>query len=212
MKFYPGLLYAALMLITVSCNRRVEEKGPIVVKGNIQAGSEGIQPFGPLDQSPMDMSYFPPDYPLLKMNGTDTNSLLARVIYSRPQKKHRRIFGDSIPAIVLYGREWRLGANEASEIEFFRDVVIQGQRVPKNRYVIYCFPYPDKWSIVLNSNLHSWGLHMEPGHDQFRFDIPVEKQNPPAEYFTMLFDSTSTGARLLMAWDDVKAYLPVDTK
>jgi hypothetical protein len=34
---------------------------------------------------------------------------VARVIYSRPQKADRTVFGD----LVEYGKVWRLGANEA---------------------------------------------------------------------------------------------------
>jgi hypothetical protein len=40
---------------------------------------------------------------------------VARLIYSRPTKNGRVIFGD----LLEYGKVWRLGANEATEIEFF---------------------------------------------------------------------------------------------
>ena len=68
-----------------------------------------------LDKSPMDMSYSPQNYPIIKMNGKTTAQPVARVIYGRPQKAGRVIFG----GIVAYDQIWRLGANEATEIEFF---------------------------------------------------------------------------------------------
>src|ERR1700741_4977067 len=71
-----------------------------------------------LDKSPMDMSYYPQNYPNLKMNGKVNDAPIARVVYSRPQKNGRQIFG----GIVKYGEVWRLGANEDTEIEFFRNV------------------------------------------------------------------------------------------
>ena len=40
----------------------------------------------PTDKSPMDMSYYPGNYPVLKINDKITEALAARVIYSRPQK------------------------------------------------------------------------------------------------------------------------------
>ena len=43
-----------------------------------------------------------------------TEPLAARVVYSRPKKEGRTIFG----GLVEYGQVWRLGANEATEIEF----------------------------------------------------------------------------------------------
>src|SRR4051812_36369771 len=66
----------------------------------------------PVDKSPMDMSYYPNSYPVLKIQDKITEPLVARVIYSRPQKNGRTIFGE----LLEYGQVWRLGANEASEI------------------------------------------------------------------------------------------------
>ena len=45
---------------------------------------EAANPYATHDQSPMDMSYYPPDYPVLRMNGADSGVLLARVIYIYP--------------------------------------------------------------------------------------------------------------------------------
>ena len=80
-----------------------------------------------LDKSPMDMSYFPVDYPILKIQDKVTGPPVVRVLYSRPQKKGRVLFGD----LVQYGQVWRLGANEATEIEFFKDVKIDEKKVKK---------------------------------------------------------------------------------
>lgn len=44
-----------------------------------------------LDKSPMDMSYWPDSYPLLKMNGKVKDLPVARIIFSRPQKNNRRM-------------------------------------------------------------------------------------------------------------------------
>ncbi len=170
---------------------------------------ESVNPYATHDQSPMDMSYFPQDYPVLRMNGTDSVKLLARVIYSRPQKKGRNIFGDTEKSLRQYGKEWRLGANEATEIEFFKPVTIAGKKIDKGRYIIYCIPYPDKWTIILNSNLYTWGLHMDATKDIFKTDIPTSEQSPVIEDFTMVFEPASYGTDLLMTWDNVKAVLPI---
>ncbi len=171
--------------------------------------SQQANPYVPYDQSPMDMSYYPPDYPLLKMNGTDTSAPVARVIYSRPQKKGRVIFGSTEQSLRQYGKEWRLGANEATEIEFFRDVIIAEKKINKGRYIIYCTPYAGKWTIVLNNNLYTWGLHMDVTKDIFKTDIPVLTQSPVIEDFTMQFLSAPSGAELIMTWDNVKTVLPI---
>jgi hypothetical protein len=157
------------------------------------------------DKSPMDMIYYPVDYPKLKMSGDPSEPLIARVIYSRPQKDNRIIFGD----LVQYGSIWRLGANEATEIEFFKDVRIDNQKVNKGRYVLYCIPYENKWTLVLNNDLFTWGLKIDTTKDAYKFTIPVAKTRYPYEAFTMEFEKAGKGMQLVMEWDSVKAALPV---
>lgn len=158
-----------------------------------------------LDKSPMDMCYYPVDYPKLKMSGNVSEPLIARLIYSRPQKNNRVIFGN----LIKYGSAWRLGANEATEIEFFKDVNITGKRVQKGRYVIYCVPQPNNWTIVLNTDLYTWGLKIDSTRDQYKFNIPVAKTRFPYELFTMEFEKADKGMQLNMEWDSLKASLPI---
>ena len=102
----------------------------------------------PVDKSPMDMCYYPNNYPVLKIQDKATEPAIARVIYSRPQKNGRLIFGD----LVEYGKVWRLGANEATEIEFFRSVKIGDKKIEKGRYTLYAIPAEDTWTIILNKD------------------------------------------------------------
>ncbi|MCO5234949.1 MAG: DUF2911 domain-containing protein [Chitinophagaceae bacterium] len=159
-----------------------------------------------LDQSPLDILYYPPEYPKLKMIGKESSPPVFRIIYSRPQKNGRAIFG----ALIKYNEPWRLGANEATEIEFFEPVVIQHQEIPTGRYRLYCIPTPAEWTLVLNSDLYSWGLKTDPAKDLFRFTIPTIPTRPPVEVFSMETTEGAPGEALLwIAWDDVKAVLPI---
>jgi len=165
-----------------------------------------------IDKSPMDMIYFPVNYPAQKMIDPALANPVARVIYSRPQKKGRPLFTDSstaLNAIQLYGHEWRLGANEATEIEFFKPVTINGKGIAPGRYIMYCIPYPGTWKIILNTNLYSWGLHIDKTKDLVEIDVPVIKNAIDIEYFTMLFQASANGCDLVMAWGDTKVVLPV---
>lgn len=101
-----------------------------------------------LDNSPLDMSYYPVDYPVLKIQNKISEPLIARVVYSRPQKRGRKLFGD----LVTYGEVWRLGANEATEIEFFRDVKVDNKVIKKGRYTLYALVNQDKWTLILDGN------------------------------------------------------------
>lgn len=202
---FANVFFLALVLGWVSCNEKPEPKGEDTPNMPAQVPQVAANPNGLIDQSPMDIVYYPLEYPKLKMSGEINTSPVMRVIYSRPQKKGRAIFGH----LQKYGQPWRLGANEATEIEFFQNVTIQNKAVKAGRYVIYCIPEPTEWQIVLNSHLFSWGLHFDSTKDIQHFKIPVESVKNPVEYFTMTFQDRDKGANLVMAWDTVMAKLPI---
>ena len=158
-----------------------------------------------IDKSPMDMIYFPVDYPKIKMANGTTTPPVARVIYSRPHLAKRHLFHD----LLKYEEPWRLGANESTEIDFYKAATIQGKKIVPGRYILYCIPHPETWTIVLNSNIDSWGLEQDSKKDIQRFEVPVTTNNPSQEYFTMQFQKADKGANLEMSWDNVAAELPI---
>jgi Protein of unknown function (DUF2911) len=160
----------------------------------------------PVDKSPMDMSYYPANYPILKIQDKVTEPLYMRLIYSRPQKNSREVFG----GLVEYGQIWRLGANEAVEIEFFRDAKIGSSKVKKGRYTLYAIPNQDKWTMILNRDTDTWGaFKYDQKKDILRYDIRPEKQPDSVESYSMYFEKAGTGVNLVIAWDNIKAALPI---
>jgi hypothetical protein len=159
-----------------------------------------------MDKSPLDICYYPVNYPLLKIQDKVTDPLVARVVYSRPQKKGRKLFGE----LVEYGQVWRLGANEATEIEFFRDATIDNKKVKKGRYTIYALVDTDKWTLILNKETDTWGaFRYDMQKDILRTTVPVQKSESVAEIFSMEFQKTKTGASLVITWDDIVVELPI---
>jgi len=159
-----------------------------------------------LDKSPMDMSYWPSNFPMLKLSGKASGEPFARVIYGRPQKNGRTLFGD----IVQYNTIWRLGANEATEIEFFVPVKIEGKLVPKGRYTLYSIPNESNWILILNTDNFSWGnFSYNAKKDLLRVQVPVIKTMDTTEAFTLYFEETNLGAGLIILWDQVKVMLPI---
>jgi hypothetical protein len=201
-KKYCGALFIFIGILYLSC-REKQEANPAQPPQNSSNPVREPAITVNIDKSPLDMSYYPDEYPKLKMSGQAKEPVVARVIYSRPKKEGRTIFGN----VLKYGSRWRLGANEASEIEFFKDVTIQNSRVKQNRYIIYCIPYEDKWTVILNNDLFTWGLKIDSTKDVYKFDIPVSKAQYPMEYFTMGFEKTDSSVNLIMAWDTVKTTL-----
>lgn len=159
-----------------------------------------------VDKSPLDMSYCPAGYPILKINGKAKVAPVARVIYSRSMKSNRQIFG----GIVKYNAMWRLGANEATEIQFFRDVKIAGKKVIKGTYTMYCIPQENKWTIIFNKDLNTWGdFTYDIKKDVARADVAVQKLTESVEAFSMYFEDGTNTSNLIMAWDMVKVSLPI---
>ena len=162
-----------------------------------------------LDKSPMDMAYFPADYPVLRIQDKANDPLVARIIYSRPQKDGRILFGE----LIEYNTVWRLGANEATEIEFFKDVKIGGKKLFKGRYTMYAIPTPSQWTIIFNKDTDIWGaFKYDEKKDVLRVTVPVQKTASVAEIFSMNFNKTAAGADLVISWDDVSVNLPVSLK
>lgn len=199
------LLFASVLFFSSIC---------AVAQGTSAAVAADVKPAPDvktvvMDKSPMDMAYFPDDYPVLKIKDKAKDPLVARVIYSRPQKADRVVFGD----LVEWGKVWRLGANEATEIEFFKDVKIDNKKVPKGKYTLYALVNPDSWTMILNKETDTWGsFKYDEKRDLLRVAVPVEKAQQPVEAFTIYFEKTTSGANLLMAWDTAKATLPITMK
>lgn len=159
-----------------------------------------------LDKSTMDVSYYPINYPILKIQNKVTESPVARVIYSRPLKQGRKVFGE----LVEYGKVWRLGANEATEIEFFNDVKIGGKKVSKGRYTLYAVVNEKSWVIILNKDTDVWGaFKYDSKKDVARLEVPVEKTEEVTEAMAMIFEKSLTGINLIIGWEQVRVTLPI---
>lgn len=200
-------LALCVLIFQPSCNSSSDETPAVAARDTLKMLTDNQS--RNMDQSPMDVSYCPAGFPQEKMKGNIAGTPVARVVYSRPHKKGRVIFSDDPKSLCQYGKPWRLGANESTEIQIYVPVMVSGKNINPGRYVLYCIPHPDKWEIIFNSNLDSWGLHIDRSKDLFQVEVPVQQQTTPVEDFTMLFEDTPGGAELLMTWDNVKVSMPL---
>lgn len=130
---------------------------------------------------------------------------IARVIYSRPSKRDRTIFGD----LVKYGEVWRTGANEATEIDFFKDVTINGKNVKAGSYSIYTIPGEDEWTFILNSQTNQWGNKYDPSKDVLKVSMSSMPAPQVIENFSISFVEEPEGFILFMGWDNTLVNLHV---
>jgi hypothetical protein len=174
----------------------------VTLSTGLQAQTGGMPP---LDKSPMDMSYYPANYPVQKIQDKITEPLVARVIYSRPQRSGRVIFG----GLVKYGEVWRVGANEATEIEFYKHVKIGGKKIRQGRYTLYALVNELSWTIIINKETDTWGsFKYDIKKDVVRVEVPVQKTDAIIESLAMMFEKTNSGCNLTIAWDNTKVSLP----
>lgn len=153
-----------------------------------------------LDPSPADVAY-------LRENGRRSTAV-AKVIYGRPQKKGRTMLGSTEP----FGKVWRLGANETTEIKLFRDVTFGDKVVKAGTYSLYAIPNATEWTIIFNSKLDTWGAYeYDETKDVVRFNVPVGKSESEIESFSIAFDDPAgTGkSTLYFAWENTLVKVPV---
>jgi hypothetical protein len=159
-----------------------------------------------LDKSPMDMSYFPDQYPIQKFQGKVTTPPTCRVIYGRPQKDGRVIFGD----LIKYDEVWRMGANECTEIEFYKNVTINNKTVVKGKYSLYCIPTETEWTLIINKDTDNWGaFKYDVKKDVVRIKATPKKLDTTVEALSIYFTKTTKGASLNVSWDTTTASFPI---
>ncbi len=174
-----------------------------VVINILFSGAVAAQSFRGLDKSPMDMAFFPDNYAHDRKPG---QKAVVRVTYSRPEMKGREIFGKLVP----YGKVWRTGANEASEIKFYQDVELAGKKVKAGTYSLFTIPADKEWTIILNSDLDYWGaFSYKQANDVLRVTAPATETANQVENFTIQFQSTGENQGVMtLAWAKTVVEVP----
>lgn len=163
--------------------------------------------FAPLDTSPVDISYYP--HKAVKSKKTDTPSAVIKVIYSRPSAKGRTVFGELIP----FGKVWRVGANENTEIKFYKPVTIGGVNVAAGTYSLFAIPEKDKWTIIINKEIDLWGAYAyDESKDIARVTVPVKAVPNTIEALSIAFTNQGSVANLVIGWDKTTVEVPITIK
>ncbi len=166
----------------------------ILLKNNISA-----QSFKDLDETPHDITYY---------RQSRITPPLVKVIYGRPQKKGKEVFGN----LVAYGKLWKTGANEATEVKFYQDVLFGDIKVPAGTYVLLTIPGEKEWEVILSSNLDVWGaFQYNPLFDVAKITVPSSKAES-LEVFSIAFKEKKDGIQMVLAWDSTRVKIPITLK
>ena len=144
--------------------------------------------------------------PIMIANLKTSENIYVKCTYGQPLKKGREIFGNLIP----YGKLWRTGANEATEITFTTNIQIGESALQAGTYTLFSIPNKDKWTIILNSELGQWGdFSYDASKNILIYDAKVNSNSDIYEGFTIQFEEVKNGFNMLLLWDNAKVTVPI---
>ena len=126
------------------------------------------------------------------------------VNYSSPGVKGRKIFGGLEP----YGKVWRAGANEATTVEFSKNVTVEGKPLPAGKYGFFVIPTEaGAWTAIFNKVPNQWGaFKYDEKQDALRVMVTPRKSSTVTE--RLAYDVTPKA--LVLRWEKVE--VPVAIK
>lgn len=162
-----------------------------------------------IDVSKMDAEYYPANAAWRNYLGPDQRNITPKikVVYSRPMKNDRDIFG----ALVPYGKEWRLGANEATEITFYQSVDIDGTTVRPGTYTMSALVNENDWTINFSSQRGIWGSdNRDVAQTVASVKVVPTMANEAAEALSMSFrEINEQTAHMTIQWDKTRVEIPI---
>lgn len=154
------------------------------------------QSFNSLDKAPQDIVYF---------KAEQNSKPVVKVVYGRPTASQIEVFGNEIP----YGKIWKTGANEATEVKFYQDVMFANKYVKAGTYVLYTIPGKNYWTIILNRNTDTYGAYFySPEKDVARIEVPATN-GKPVNIFSIGFLSKTYGSQMVLAWGKTRVKIPL---
>lgn len=122
-----------------------------------------------------------------------------KITYSRPSVKGRIVFGNLVP----FNEVWRTGANQCTQIEFDRDILINNEKVAAGKYALFTIPTEGDWTIILNKDAEQWGSYgYKKEDDVLRFMVKQKKSVYNESLIFSFTNVTMQSAKIEMAWEN----------
>jgi hypothetical protein len=154
------------------------------------------QEFSGLDKSPADITSYP--------SSSKVSDKSIKVIYSRPQ-----LNGRSLSELVPEGKVWRTGANEATEITLYKDMMFGDTSVKAGTYALFTIPGETEWTVILNSKINQWGAYSyDESADVARAKGSVSNSDESLEAFSIAFVDVENGAYMILGWGTTRVTVP----
>ena len=143
-------------------------------------------------------------------NSDDANF---EVVYSRPYKKDRLIFGsEEDGALVPFGKYWRTGANAATTFETSSDILFNGVKLKAGKYALFTFPYANNWTVTLSSKSDVFFAieQPDPKFDVLKTSVDVKSMETTLEQLTVDFLQDSSFVNMRLTWDNTSISIPLE--
>ena len=118
---------------------------------------------------------------------TNIGSTHVHIEYHAPSVRGRQIFG----GLVAFNEVWVTGAHSATSINFYENVKLNNQPIPKGKYALFTIPGEENWTVIINKNFDQ---HLADDYDQeldvIRFDVTPELLDSTQEQ--LLYEVTET--------------------
>jgi hypothetical protein len=132
------------------------------------------------------------------------------IMYNRPSKKGRVIFGELVP----FGKVWRTGANEATTFETNKDLTFGDKTLKAGKYSLWTTPGEQSWTVIFNSESGQWGVgfngeaNRDPNKDVLSVVAPAVTIEKEFEQFTIAVENMGEEHELTFIWDKTLVALP----
>ena len=128
--------------------------------------------------------------------------------YGSPSVRNRKIWG----GLEEYGKVWRAGANETTNIEFDKDVMVGNTAIAAGKYGFFIIPNKEgDWVIIFNTQWSQeehgmWGAYnYDESHDVARSNISPVWGDELTERLEYKIENQSIKFR----WEKVSLSIPV---
>ena len=131
------------------------------------------------------------------------DDLMIKIEYSSPYTRDREIYGDLVP----WNKIWRAGANEATTVEFSRDVTIEGEKLKAGTYSLFVIPKEDgEWTMIFNTEAKQWGAYK---YNESKDALRIQAETEEIEHSESLTYSVDEEGVIALDWANTRVFFEV---
>jgi hypothetical protein len=124
--------------------------------------------------------------------------------YAQPAVKGRKVWGDLVP----FDKVWRTGANDATTIEFSKDVKIEGKALKAGKYALFTIPTEGgEWTFIFNKTAKQWGSYSYKEADDA---LRVKVKSGKSVAFTERMTFEVKDKNVVFSWENLNASFKVE--